>query len=130
MYVYQLRRWFRHFDPTDREQVLVLSHESLVRDMGNAWRRILAFVGAPHHELSDRTLVTRYRPALPGDDDRGRRRSVEGGGGRTVPPPPSSSAVHDRSNNDTRAYLVEFFRPYNALLADLLGDEWRGIWDE
>jgi hypothetical protein len=27
-------------------------------------------------------------------------------------------------------FLSEFYRPYNERLADLIGEEWRGIWDE
>lgn len=31
--------------------------------------------------------------------------------------------------NRTREYLHRFFKPYNDELADLLGEEWRGVWD-
>jgi len=30
--------------------------------------------------------------------------------------------------NSTRAYLERLYRPYNDELADLLGEEWRGVW--
>jgi hypothetical protein len=29
----------------------------------------------------------------------------------------------------TRQYLSAVFRPYNKLLADQLGNEWHGVWD-
>lgn len=32
-------------------------------------------------------------------------------------------------SNTTRMYLEKVFKPYNDELADLLGEEWRGVWD-
>jgi Sulfotransferase domain len=32
-------------------------------------------------------------------------------------------------SNVTRAYLQRLYKPFNDQLADILGDEWRGIWD-
>ena len=31
-------------------------------------------------------------------------------------------------NNATRHFLEMFYKPYNAQLKDLLGEEWEGIW--
>ena len=35
----------------------------------------------------------------------------------------------DQMLPETRQYLKALFRPYNELLADTLGEEWRGVWD-
>jgi len=32
-------------------------------------------------------------------------------------------------NNRTRTYLVHLYKPFNDELADLLGEDWRGVWD-
>ena len=106
LYVYQLQRWQRHFD---KSHLLVLPYHRMITDMRNVWQEILEFVGAPRHELSEDELTTSYRPLMVGNKN------------ETPPAKPLSDV--------TRQYLVEFFRPYNELLADLLGEEWRGIWD-
>eukprot|EP00977_Amphora_coffeiformis_P009817 scaffold2256_cov166-Amphora_coffeaeformis.AAC.22 len=31
--------------------------------------------------------------------------------------------------NETRAMLMNFFKPYNQQLVDILGDDWDGVWD-
>ena len=107
MYVYQLQRWQKHFDES---HLLVLPYERLRNDMRHGWQQILDFVGAPQHELSEEELTTLYRPSF----DLGNRNDMS-------PAEPLS--------NITREYLVDFFHPYNELLADLLGEDWRGIWD-
>ena len=37
--------------------------------------------------------------------------------------------AHDSLPDGVRQYLLHLFRPFNDFLADLLGDEWRGVWD-
>ena len=36
---------------------------------------------------------------------------------------------HETMLPETRRYLSALFRPYNEQLADILGEEWRGVWD-
>ena len=48
--------------------------------------------------------------------------------------PSSSKDTHVRNykkpmTNETRAMLTDFFEPYNQQLANVLGDEWDGVWD-
>lgn len=110
MYIYQIRRWLRNFEL--HSELLVLPHEQLRNDMKGAWEKILNFLGAPYYPLSDSVLQTMYRPSI---DSETRHDTV-------VPAAPLS--------NVTRSFLVEFYRPYNHLLADVLGEEWRGLWDD
>ncbi|KAL9189728.1 hypothetical protein ACHAXT_009403 [Thalassiosira profunda] len=37
--------------------------------------------------------------------------------------------AYDSLPDGVRQYLLHLFRPFNDFLADLLGDEWRGVWD-
>jgi hypothetical protein len=49
-YAEQLERWFAVFP---REQLLVLATEELAADTSGAYARVLDFLGAPAHDLSD-----------------------------------------------------------------------------
>jgi len=108
MYVYQLQRWRKHFDESE---LLVVPYHRMRSDMRNVWQEILDFVGIPQHDLTHDELTTSYRPSIEGATKNG-----------TAP-------LAVPMSNVTREYLIEFFRPYNELLADLLGEEWRGIWN-
>jgi hypothetical protein len=49
-YAEQLERWLAAFPP---EQLLVLASEELAADTGGSYRRVLQFLGAPMHDLSE-----------------------------------------------------------------------------
>lgn len=108
MYVYQVQRFLQHFERPS--QLLVIQYERLRHDMAAVWDDILAFVGAAPYALSPAALHATYRPSLDTDNR------------KEMPP----AAPLDAS---VRQYLIDFYKPYNALLADVLGEEWRGIWD-
>jgi Sulfotransferase family len=42
---------------------------------------------------------------------------------------PNAGEIRLVMSNVTRDYLQRLFRPFNDQLADILGEEWRGIWD-
>lgn len=110
IYIYQMRRWLKHFKLNT--ELLVLPYDRLRQDMSGVWKTILEFLGAPFYALPERALNTIYRPAVIDKIDL-----------EDLPPPKPMS-------NSTISFLNEFYRPYNRLLGDLLGKEWEGIWDE
>jgi len=75
---------------------------------GEGYRDILEFIGVQksHVESIDDAVFSKrykeYSHALPDE-------------------------AHQMSNS-TEEYLERFFKPYNDELADLLGEEWRGVW--
>lgn len=99
MYIIQLRHWMRYF-PLN-ESLLVLQYEKFKSHPKEVYSQILDFVGVPS-----------FIPAT-------------GFGGTYNAMIETNEVV----SNSTRRYLSSLFRPYNNHLADLLGEDWRGIWD-
>ena len=127
MYVTQLRHWLQYFTlannsttnsnkssnatsnnnkdkqkDEDKGSLLVLNYERFKKHPEQVFHQLLDFVGA----------TTPFTPA-------------EGFG-----------TLHNHHEDrrgtmrpETRRYLSAVFRPYNEELADILGEEWRGVWD-
>lgn len=108
MYFYQIQRWLQYWELD--VDLYVVPYEEMKQDPGAVYAKIVAFVGADTYPLSPASLRATYRPSLDADNRQGMQHAAP-------------------LSNSTRAYLVEFYRPYNTLLADVLGDAWRGIWD-
>jgi hypothetical protein len=104
-YHHQLRNWFRHY--TLGENLLVVNYERLDLDPESVLEEILDFVGAPEYEFTDQAFNKSYSPSRHWN-------------GRYT----------ESMSNTTRQYLEDFYRPMNDKLADMLGEEWRGIWDK
>jgi hypothetical protein len=104
-YHHQLRNWMRHY--TLGENLLVVNYERLDRDPESVLKQILDFVGAPEYEFTDQAFNKSYSPS-------------QHWTGRYT----------ESMSNTTRQYLEDFYRPMNDKLADMLGEEWRGIWDK
>lgn len=106
MYAHQLVHWLRYF-PIDKENpsrssLLVLHYEEFRNFPERVFSRLLNFLGAtPFVPVDGFTSMHNYHPER-----------------------------KDQMIPATRQYLTRFFRPYNILLAELLGDEWVGVWDE
>ena len=106
MYAQQLERWLRYFpinkDNPSSSSLLVLQYEEFREHPERVFARLLDFVGAaPFIPPDGFSTMHNYHPE------------------RT-----------EQMLPETRQYLTRFFRPYNRLLVDLLGDEWRGVWEE
>lgn len=126
MYVTQLRHWLQYFtlannattttntkathnntkklDSEEKGLLLVLNYERFKKNPEQVFTQLLEFVGA-------------NAPFVP----------AEGFG--TLH---NYHENHDRRETmhpETRRYLSAVFRPYNEQLADILGEEWRGVWD-
>lgn len=87
----------------------VVRYERFVENRAVVLQEILEFAGITHMDqltLDNPTLVTDYSPRLPSH--------------RAAPKLTIDPLV--------REYLSRFYKPYNDELADLLGEEWRNVW--
>lgn len=107
MYSYQLRHWLRLF-PIDKvnpsnSRLLVLNYEEFKEHPELVFSRLLDFVGVSPFVPEDNFMTLHnYHP----------RRT-------------------EQIRPETHEYLTAFFRPYNARLAHLLGeDQWKRVWSE
>ena len=108
MYSRHLKVWSEHY--SIGSDLKVVQYESMKNDMQRTFSDILQFVGAEDLQLDDSLLQQDRSPA-------------------------SHAAVKGRYPNRTldfgiEQYLRRFYRPYNTELADILGKEWRQIWDK
>jgi hypothetical protein len=101
-YAEQLQNWLRYYP---REQMLILKSEDLYSNPEGTLKRTLEFLGVTQVELQEE--YKNYR-----------RPSKKGYRNKVVPP---------KMDAKIREYLVEYFRPYNARLYDLLGIDF--AWD-
>jgi len=104
-YAQQIVNWLDYFEYG--KEMKIIQYEKLQEDKPGVFRDILNFidVDAGAWEVDDEVFTLDYRPVELGE-----------------------KAKQDLDNT-TRAYLEHFYKPYNDELADLLGEEWRGIWD-
>lgn len=104
LYAQQLARWLKHFELG--QTILVIRYERFVEDRSAVLAEIFSFLGAPSLELRDEAALERsYSPHL--------KRQIE----------------HQPLGNATREYLRRFYQPYNDELANMLGEEWRNVWE-
>lgn len=107
MYAQQLDEWLRYFDM--EHQLLVVNYERLQSNRAGVFGEILDFLGIPKVHMDPKAFDKDHNPLT---------RTTRGQ--EVVPVEPMS--------NRTRDYLYDFYRPYNDELADLLGEQWRGMW--
>jgi hypothetical protein len=86
------------------------------------WRRLgVSRWRVPSDVLEKRYDPVRSRASVNVGDEEDVGDAADGNGGATAEGGGGSPGV--------LRFLSEFYRPYNTRLADLLGEEWRGIWD-
>jgi hypothetical protein len=145
MYSVQLERWIRAMGggaearqdgggkagaepaPRDRGRLVVIPYElfqSHPREvLDYVWRRL----GVSRWRVPSDVLEKRYDPVRSrasenvGDE--------EDAGGSDADENGEATTEADGMSPAVLRFLSEFYRPYNGRLADLLGEEWRGIWD-
>jgi len=106
MYAQQLERWLRYFpidkDKPNQSSILVLKYEEFKAYPERVFARLLEFLGAtPFIPTDGFSTMHNYHPER-----------------------------KEQMLPETRRYLSKIFRPYNELLVNMLGDEWKGVWDE
>jgi Sulfotransferase domain len=101
----------------------VIRYEDFVRDKSAVLRQISMFAGLDDPDMVSNEAILHhdYSPRqakrLQEQDKATERRQH------------SESAKSAAMDPRVREYLVHFYRPYNDELADLLGEEWRNVWD-
>ena len=101
MYATQLEPWLARFWPGD--SLLVIHNERLRREPVTVWNEIQGFLEIPQFDLSEDIFGQNYSP--------------------------NKGNYRESFSNATLAFLRRIYKPYNDRLADLLGEEWRGVWD-
>ena len=100
-YSLSLRYYLEHFSLG--ESLLVIRYEDFLQRQGEVFSDLLKFVGGPPHNFTPEQLRSDVRPI-------------------------AKKEWYPILTNETRAYLERVFQPFNEDLADLLGEEWRGVW--
>jgi len=101
MYAVQLESWLKYYRLGI--SLHVIHYERLRSEPQQVWKEVLEFLQVPHHELQKDDFETNYSP------NKGEYKQV--------------------LSKSTIEYLKKFYKPYNDRLTDLLGEEWRGVWD-
>lgn len=102
-YAEQLSMWMRYF-PLG-EKLKVIRYEAFLENRAEILREVLDFVGAPAMSFEDLDLDKSYSPERDG------------------------APYEGKMPDHVRKYLRRLYKPYNDELADLLGEEWRDVWD-
>lgn len=105
MYARQLLPWLEEYELG--KNLMVIRYEELKSDPHKVLNRVLEFVGAPLYDYPQDVVNKSYSP--------------------------SSHRWLDSYDPDTEhttiEYLKAFYKPHNDRLADMLGEEWRDVWD-
>lgn len=119
IYSVQLERWKNYFPL--HQSLLVLNNERLIREPRKVMSEVLEFVGASRKDyFADESVSITIESEGDGKTSRGLSAGMKSlltvGGYKPM-------------SNATRQFLEKFYRPYNAKLGRLLGDEWESVWN-
>lgn len=113
IYSVQLERWIKFF-PLN-ESLLVINNERFTREPRKVMGEVLRFLGSPQPDyFSDLNVSVSLK-----EEELLSRRGVSN---------LLSVGGYAPMSNSTRRFLEKFYKPYNDQVADLLGEEWRGVW--
>lgn len=104
-YSEQLKPWLRHFKIHD--EIMVIPYETFQKNRLDTFHSILQFIGVPRLALS----VTEEQLAV------------------NLGPTPKAPVSNSSLSKETRDILGRLYKPYNDDLVDLLGVEWKDIWN-
>lgn len=105
MYARQLMPWLKHYEVG--KDLLVVRYEEMRDEPRKVLNEVLDFVSAPRYDFPDVVLDSSHSP--------GSSRWKKG--------------YEPNITAEERDYLKRFYKPYNDELVELLGEEWRGVWD-
>ena len=108
MYAMQLREWMQYY-PLGTH-LKVIRSEALKEDMKGVYGGVLDFIGLSADDIDERALNRDLSPQSMGLFN-------------------STKQELSPATERTLKYLAKFYKPYNDDLADLLGEDWRGVWD-
>lgn len=101
-YVNQVKGYMNYFPLGS--SLKIIRYEHFVNNRNLVVNEILDFVGAAPHNFDADELEKQLGPI-------------------------EVKAWYPPMNNRSRTYLKHLYKPFNDELADLLGEEWRGVWD-
>jgi Sulfotransferase domain len=104
-YSLQLKEWMKEY--TLGKDLLVVRYERFKEEPQAVLDEICDFVGLPRYEFHEKHINKTYVPL-------GMWKNV---------------TIDHTLRDVTKEYLQRVFKPYNDELADLLGEEWRGVYD-
>ena len=105
LYAYQISSWDKLF-PLG-EKLLVINYETYQKHKQQVLDQIMNFTNLPQHIFSESLLNSDHSP----------EQQLNYTKKATI-----------LMKDATKAYLQRFFAPHNALLEQLLGSEWKGVW--
>jgi hypothetical protein len=108
MYALQLKEWIKYY-PLGTH-LKVIRSEALKDDMKGVYGEVLDFIGLSAGEIDERALNQDLSPQSMGLFN-------------------STKQDISPATERTLKYLRKFYKPYNDELADLLGEDWRNVWD-
>ena len=114
MYATQLSEWLQYY--TLHEHMMVIRSEELQSQPRQVLQRVQEFLGLPYYEFPVHVMETEYNPIV---SPRQQQTTLQ-----------RPQIRVDRPSPATEEYMKQFYRPYNDDLANLLGEEWRGVWDD
>ena len=100
-YAVHLESWLKHY--RIGIDLHVIRYERMLSEPVRVWHEVQDFLRVPRHELSTEFLGSDYSP--------------------------NKGKYRETMSSETAQYLKKFYKPYNDRLADILGEEWRGVWD-
>lgn len=113
MYSTQLRRWLQYYSTTPDDDtkgsILILPYEVFREYPELVYAKVLDFAGLPRIELLPASYKNRYKSWLE----------------HQLP----AVAEPEPISLELRLFLEKFYEPYNRELVDLLGENWKGLWD-
>lgn len=101
LYADQLKPWLDHF--TLGKDIMVVQFERMLVNPHGVLDEILGFLGVHRHSYDPAQLNVSYSPVVPDQEH--------------------------RLQDHTRNFLFKLYEPYNKQLADILGDQWRNVWN-
>ena len=107
LYAQQLSHWLQHYELG--RTLLVVRFERFSEDRAGVLADVTDFLRVPRLQLTEERAGAVLE--------------------RSYSPNRRYEATHEPLGNATLPYLRRFYRPYNDELADLLGEEWRNVWD-
>eukprot|EP00980_Cylindrotheca_fusiformis_P023830 scaffold11041_cov117-Cylindrotheca_fusiformis.AAC.3 len=118
IYVHQIEKYMDYFEIGT--ELKVVQYENFTRNRRDGLNEILRFVGAPLHNLTEEELQADLSPTS----------KMVGANGIIIE---DNSTEPERVKfpplpQHLRDILNTLYKPYNAQLEGLLGEEWRNVW--
>lgn len=105
LYSIQLRHWFQAMEKFNKPKadLMVIQTEKMKQNSSATYEQVLKFLKLPDHKLKRYDVIhkTKY-----------------------------NSQITPQMKPETRKRLQDFYRPFNQQLVNLLGSEWKGVWED